>query len=192
MKEIDIEETFGNSLLMSVVTEFERGSDLIEAIDDIVYTQTANCSGSVGAHFRHNLDFINSFLNGIAERRIDFNDRERDTRIETDRSHARKRIAFAIERLRILTPEVLERFVMIRSEVDEDRWHGSTVSRELEFVHSHTVHHHALIREKLAGFGIAAAEHFGVAPSTLKFWEQQNVRQAIGLYQEKNLCQQAY
>lgn len=158
-------------LVTMIAAEFSRAVRLIESLDDEKYMRIANGTGSVGGHIRHNLDFINSFLNGIAERRIDYDRRERDTRIETDRQFAITGIDFAIARLNALDGEVTER-INVRSEIDGDLWHSSSVSRELEFIHSHTVHHHALIAEKLRGMGVELAADFGVAPSTLKFWTQ--------------------
>jgi hypothetical protein len=66
----------------------------------------------------------------------------------------------------------LERSVLVRSETGAALWHRSSLGRELEFVLSHTVHHHALIAEKLAANGDNAVRDFGVAPSTLEFWNR--------------------
>jgi hypothetical protein len=60
---------------------------------------------------------------------------------------------------------------LIASEVDVVIMHRSSISREIEFVHSHTVHHHALIAEKLSSQGIETGRYFGVAPSTLEYWQ---------------------
>jgi hypothetical protein len=161
-----------------LIDELTRGARLIEQLFDSVYCRKANGTGSIGGHFRHNLDFMHSFLNGIRVGKIDYNRRERDVRTEEDRHYAVERFALAIRRLGSLEPDFLQRKVLIRSELDAEIWHESSVARELEFLHSHTVHHHALIAEKLAFFGVKVTGNFGVAPSTLKFWEQQNALQA--------------
>ena len=159
-------------LLLAVIDEMTRGIEMISAVDDLVYKRVANGTGSIGGHFRHNLDFVTSFLNGIAEQQIDYNRRERNLLIETDRKFAIEKFEFAIARLQQLSGNTLERFVYVRSEVDPTYWLPSSLMRELEFLHSHTVHHHALIREKLESFGVEAEMEFGVAPSTLEFWKQ--------------------
>lgn len=159
-------------LVGMITAEFERSARLIKSLDDEKYTRTENGTGSVGGHVRHNLDFINSFLNGVAERRVDYDRRERDLRIETDRNFAIAKIDFTISRLNSPDSEMIEQRVVVRSEINGELWHSSSVSRELEFVHSHTVHHHALIAEKLRGMGVKIAPDFGVAPSTLKFWTE--------------------
>jgi len=174
------EETRGepNFLTKALIDELARGALLIEQIEDSVYCRKANGTGSIGGHFRHNLDFAYSFLNGIRTGKIDYNRRERDVRTEENRFYAVERFALTIHRLSSLEPELLQRKVWVRSEIGMEVWHESSAARELEFLHSHTVHHHALIAEKLAFFGVKAADNFGVAPSTLKFWKQQNAVQA--------------
>ena len=55
------------------------------------------------------------------------------------------------------------------AEIDIAISHSSSLGRELEFVISHTIHHHALIKERLQHLGIEFDETFGVAPSTLEY-----------------------
>lgn len=167
-----IDQTTGNLLLSAVISEFERGIEMIVSVDDRVYAQTANGTGSVGGHFRHNLDFVTSFLKGIAEGQIDYNRRERDVMVETDRKYAIEKFGIAIRRLAGLTDEMLGWLIYVRSEIDDSVWLPSSILRELEFLQSHTVHHHALIREKLILFGLKVDAEFGVARSTLVYWRQ--------------------
>ncbi len=166
-----------DKLVKSVIVEFERAQELINDLNDLDYRRSANGTGSVGGHFRHNLDFVNRFLNGIETGKIDYNQRERDIRVEEEREYAMERMANLIGRLSIVLPR-LSNNILVRSEVDEDLWLPSTVARELEFLYSHTVHHHAMIAEKLAGRGILVMENFGVAVSTVKFWDGMNARKA--------------
>jgi hypothetical protein len=158
------------SLLDKLAAELERGSRLIASVDDAAYRWTSEITGSVGAHFRHNLDAANRFLEGIGSRRIDYGNRERDARIESDRSYAIERYSDAVRRILSLPAGVIFASVSVRSEVDASAWLPSSVGREVEYVHSHTVHHHALIAEKLSAAGIKLDKDFGVAPSTLEYW----------------------
>lgn len=161
-----------NALVKRLAEEFFRGARLIGKIEDLIYRQTADGAGSIGGHFRHNLDFASAFLKGITEGKIDYNRRERDLRVEENRLYAINRFALTICRLRNLPPEIFQKKVSVRSEIDAEVWHESGAMRELEFLHSHTVHHHALIAEKLNRLGVKVSGDFGVAPSTLKFWAQ--------------------
>ena len=160
-------------VLRSLKEEMLKGIDMIDGVDDLSFRRSANGTGSVGGQFRHNLDFVNSLLNGIEAGRIDYNNRERDLRVEEDREFAIARFRIAIHRFSSLSSRQFSKSVLVRSEVDQNSWLPSSFIREAEFVHSHTVHHHALIAEKLAGYGIAVETNFGVAPSTLKYWEKQ-------------------
>lgn len=152
-----------NFLIRKIAEEFVRSIRLIENINDEIYAK-------IGGHFRHNLDFANSFLNGLATGKIDYGKRERNEKIEQNRAFAIEQIVFLIRRLQSLPDEILSKEIAVRSEIDETVWHASSVLRELEFLHSHTVHHHALIAEKLNACGVKLPKDFGVAPSTLKFW----------------------
>ncbi len=152
-----------NILICKIAEEFVRAIRLIENLSDAHYAK-------IGGHFRHNLDFANSFLNGLTAGKIDYGKRERNERVEQNRQFAIEQIGFLIRRLQILPDEILTKEIAVCSEIDESIWHASSAARELEFLHSHTVHHHALIAEKLAVCGVKVSADFGVAPSTLKFW----------------------
>jgi hypothetical protein len=158
-----------------LIDELVRAADLIQKIDDATFVKSANRTGSVGGHFRHNLDFAMSILNGILDGKIDYERRERNVRIETDRQHAIEKYVEVIRRMIGIAPEDLNKAVLVRSEINETCWHNSSIARELEFVLSHTVHHHALISEKLAFFEINTSPDFGVAPSTLRYRKQQKI-----------------
>ena len=155
--------------LRSLIAELERGVEIIRDLEVAVFRAKENGNGSIGAHFRHNLDFINAFLKGIGDGRIDYNDRPRDTLIETRPSYAVERMHFAMRRLERLKPEMLDRIVMVRSEIDEDAWHVSSIARELEFLHSHTVHHYAVVARLMPASERVALSTLGVAPSTLRY-----------------------
>lgn len=162
----------GNScvLIESLIAEFKKGVTLIDQLSDQDYAAIPGDNGNIGAHFRHNLDFGISLLKGIESGDLDYGNRERDLQVESDRIYAIARFEALIEACSKIQKSKLNNPLRVRSEVDESLWVGSTVLRELEFVHSHTVHHYALISAKLKGLGIELSEEFGVAPSTLKYW----------------------
>lgn len=159
------------TLIHALKSELQRGIEMIAAIDDLSFRRAQNSTGSVGAQFRHNLDFVNCLLNAIDDGRIDFDRRQRNPLVEDNRAFAIERFREAIDRLSRLTPIELSKGMLVRSELNQTTWLPSSLIREVEFVHSHTVHHHALIAEKLAGYGIPVADNFGIARSTLKYWE---------------------
>ena len=167
----DERPNLNRKIVRALVAELRLGITLIERIDDQVYTRSLNGAGSIGGQFRHNLDFINGFLKGIVAGRIDYSDRERNPFVEINREYATGKTSTAIACLARLPETLLIKDVSVRSEISSEAWFVSSAARELEFIHSHTVHHHALIAEKLRAFGLAAPAHFGVSRSTLKYRE---------------------
>ena len=164
-------------LITSCIGLLEDGMRLLERLDDEVYTKTSVLSprSSVGTHLRHCLDFYRSFLSGFESGRIDYNCRQRDSLIETDRRYAIQEIHQLIEALR----ERLSIFriapILITTEDGSSRGSccGSSVVRELEFLRSHTIHHFSLMAILLRFEGIDPGEEFGVAPSTLRHWQEE-------------------
>jgi uncharacterized damage-inducible protein DinB len=166
-----------SSLITSCIILLEDGMRLLERLDDEVYAKTSVLSprASVGAHLRHCLDFYKTFLSGLESGRIDYNCRQRHSLIETDRR-------YAIQEIHQLIAELRERLsifriapILITTEDDSSResWCGSSVVRELEFLRSHTIHHYSLMAILLRFEGIEPGEEFGVAPSTLRHWQEE-------------------
>lgn len=164
-----------HELLDDNVTVLAQGVDLLERLDDASFERSVpdlRLSG-VGPHLRHILDFYGRFLEALESTgaaRIDYDDRERDTRIETDSDHAARALRATITRLRALGVESasLDRPLAIRS--DGSPWIPSSPVRELHSLVSHTVHHYALIAVALRAAGHDPGPEFGVAPSTLRYW----------------------
>lgn len=170
-----------NLLVAACVEVLEQGLDLLERIDDRFYSETGGLpvQSGVGAHFRHCIDFYQSFLAGVASGQIDYDRRERDTLVERDRAFAATRLRVVISELQSLSFDGGEAGVLVSLEAESGesselpRWCISTVARELQFLLSHTVHHYALVALVLRLQGFEPGEEFGVAPSTLKFWRRE-------------------
>ena len=158
----------GEAIKQSLLDEIGKGVLILSSLDDLSFRRSSR-SSSVGAQLRHNLDFLNTFLNGVDVGRIDYTRRERDSRVEVSREYAIDRFETAKRRLESLGGLDLRSMVSVRSEVDPAMWLQSTVVREMEFVLSHTIHHHALIAEKLTNWDINLDEAVGVSPSTNKY-----------------------
>lgn len=168
---MDLSEDKRRSAVDALIGEMERGIAIIRSIDEDDFALGLDGESSIGAHIRHNLDFVNAVVNGIVVRRIDYNARVRDSRVECEPEYAIARMRDAVERLKDLEQHLLTSLVMVRSELDEDVWHASSVLREIEFLHSHTVHHYALVAKLMTARGHTTCKEFGVAPSTLRFRE---------------------
>jgi hypothetical protein len=161
---------------MSCISLLEEGLHLLERIDDETYSRTGGLSprGSIGAHLRHCLDFYKSFLSGLESGRIDYNSRQRNSLIETDRRYAIHQLHRLIADLHETLPIFRIAPILITTEAGSSRdWCGSSVVRELEFLRSHTIHHYSLIAMLLRYEGIEPGDDFGVAPSTLRYWQEE-------------------
>ena len=138
-----------------------------------------------GSHFRHIHDLYLCFLRDVESGRVDYDRRERDERFEREPRHALRHLrqTFAsLERLGTGQPfsasgRALElaRSIEVKMDVephDREPFTLSTPLRELRFLLSHTIHHYALIAMILKVQGFDCGAQFGVAPSTLRFWQQ--------------------
>ncbi len=153
-----------------------QARDLLRKLDDAAYCAHAMGGRSaVGVHLRHALDFYALFLDGINDGRIDYDRRARDKRVEQSRDVALERIDELIAHLRALTD--LDRAIRVKVDIGDDpantgNYSASSVRRELQSLVGHTIHHFALITYVLRAQGIETDPEFGVAPSTLDYWQR--------------------
>jgi uncharacterized damage-inducible protein DinB len=161
-------------LLRENMEVLRQGLVLLDRLDDEQF-----CNGvpalklaGPGSHFRHVIDFYRRLFEGLAEtdapRTIDYDRRERDPRIETERSVCRA--AIDALRARLATLERIDGPVSVRC--DQLPSAHSTIGRELQGLVSHTVHHYALIAIAARAHGVDPGDEFGVAPSTLAYWRE--------------------
>jgi hypothetical protein len=130
--------------------------------------------GTVGKHLRHTLDHFSAVLGVVNEpdQPIDYDARERNVPMETDRRIAIIAMSDLRDQLAAAASEGLERTVRVRVMIDGDGRRadlGSTLGRELAFATHHAVHHQAMMKAIATEFGVVVSEHFGKANSTLKF-----------------------
>lgn len=163
-------------ILRDCVAVLRQGSGIVESIPDDVFVAITPLSprGSIGAHFRHILNFYDQFLFGVNEFRIDYNRRERDTSVERNRTEALFKLKQTICSLEQVKLPDLNEHLLVSME-NSDAWSRSSVLRELDFLLSHTIHHYSLIAMLLRIYEINPGEEFGVAPSTLEYWKQELV-----------------
>ncbi len=140
------------------------------------YGAPVNGGSSIGAHVRHVLDHVSCVAERGRSGLIDYDDRQRGTAIETDLPAAIERIRELRAALDQIGEESLEVPIRIRSRVTTDGEPvvcGTTLRRELVFVVSHTVHHHALIAMLCARLAAPVPADFGLAPATLAHLKEQ-------------------
>ena len=164
----DLLATEGNLVLL------RRGLALLDALSDAEYADPRGRWAPVGAQYRHVLDHYASWIQGLPEGRVDYDDRSRDPRLESDRGFARSRTLECLDALAGLEAHP-DRPVLVQmhcgGEDPAPDWRESSAGRELQFLCSHTVHHFALIQLLLEGSGVTLDPEFGTAPSTLA-WQR--------------------
>lgn len=156
------------AIARNLAAVFAQGIDVIERISDDVFT-AGGPRTSIGAHFRHNIEFARELLNGMKSGSVDYSARARDERIAIDRFlaiGATRDLMRELESMPATTPGMP---LAVRSESVAETSSASSVARELDFLLSHTIHHYALIAFRLSALGIVLPEDFGVAPSTIEF-----------------------
>lgn len=148
------------------------------AVSDEQYSETSARSGegSIGAHLRHCLDHVQTFLDGVRTGRINYDQRRRGTAVETDRRAGVAAIDNAIRELAEIRPEALAQPVEVTTLLDCEGppiQASSSIGRELSFVISHTIHHNAVVAVAVRALGVALPVGFGYAPSTIAYRQQQ-------------------
>ncbi|MGS2718726.1 DinB family protein [Eionea flava] len=126
----------------------------------------------LGKHIRHILDHYLCFIRDVETGMIDYEKRQRDTQTETNQEYALGVINNICDFLKHAQRQHLEDGVLsvwLCNDValPEGEATRSSVRRELQFLHGHTVHHYALIATMLRFYGIETDRTLGVAPSTL-------------------------
>lgn len=147
----------------------EQGRALVARLSDDAYRAGAPEVGlaSIGSHVRHVLDFYACFVAQVDGGRIDYDQRARDPRIETDPRAALASLERATHAL-----AAHERDGTLEVRMEGGPWTRSSRARELAALLSHAVHHYALIAILLRRRGELVDPEFGVAPSTLRYWEE--------------------
>jgi uncharacterized damage-inducible protein DinB len=158
-----------HSLAATNVALLQQGIDLITDLDDELFRrpQAMLGMGSIGGHFRHCLDFYESFIRGIESGTIDYDSRVRDAQIESERLAALAKLRSIGAGLRDISSDDREIVVVLENSASR-----SSPARELQSLISHTTHHYALIAVALRFCGIEPGPTFGVADSTLKYWSK--------------------
>ena len=160
-------------ILDAAVDILRQGELLLGAVVPETYIQPvpAAFNGSIGGHYRHCLDHFSSLLRGLGAELIDYDQRERDLRLERE-----PELALALTRqmrnaLAAISPEQLSTPIWARCEVSYEHGHSpvthSTLGRELVYAIAHGIHHYALIAVMARLMGVDVPPHFGVAPSTV-------------------------
>ena len=156
----------------------QQGIDLLDKLSDDAYMHVNPpvYTSCVGDHYRHCLEHYGSFFKGLPARCIDYDARDRDQRIASERVYAIEVTSTLIKQLNQLScpKEALQ--VKMDCRLDEEEgavWVQSSAERDLQYLQAHTIHHYALIALILRFQGVDPGKEFGIAPSTLTYMKRQ-------------------
>ena len=163
-------------LISTNVAWLNQALSLVQRLDDVTFRSSPQglAPHRVGGHLRHILEFYECFLNGLGSLMVDYDARQRNHSVENSRDAAAEKISSILRRLES-NPWIHQDSVMFvrmenaeASEV-ESPYLRSSLSRELQTLSSHTIHHFALIAITLRVHGFEVDPDFGMSPSTLRF-----------------------
>lgn len=151
-----------------------QGLEMLKGLSPESYGQALSIANgaTIGGHYRHALEHFRQLLKGLDEGIVDYDARNRDVLLETDRDEAMRATKELVSYLKNLSVHGSEDPVEIKCGItygEQDAGTASsTLGREIIFCISHAVHHYAIISLMLRSLGQPVAEGFGVAPSTVR------------------------
>src|SRR5271154_6271961 len=158
-------------LQQSIKNVFVRLSESIDQLSEAQYSQPISIlsNGTIGQHVRHIIELFVCLENGYISGVVNYENRKRDKRFETNKDVARELLQLIYKKLDKSNKELL-----LETSCDEHSAKKIKVAtnyyREIIYNLEHTVHHMALIR---IGFNeilnIDSPESYGVASSTIKY-----------------------
>lgn len=154
-------------------------SESIESIEELIYAinllsneeysfKTKEFSNaSIGEHVRHIFNFYESILKGIETEKIDYDKRNRDSKMETDVFYSISRFKEIIGVLINLKIFETKKFKLIQNSIEIE----TSLIRELIYANEHLVHHQAIIRIFFLSLHPEKKiqDSFGFAKSTLNY-----------------------
>lgn len=155
-----------NESVKSVLTQLEES---LQQLTDAQYKQpcTTLFNATIGQHVRHIIELFMCLYKGYDIGIVDYDKRERDTRIENNKS-------FAIELLHVVTSDLNKHNKDLLLPVNYGDNSSpllitTSFNREVIYNLEHTIHHMALIRVGINEVSdLALPDEFGVAASTIR------------------------
>lgn len=148
---------------------------LLEKMDASSYGEALPLlsGATIGQHFRHIINFYECILTGLEEGNINYSNRDRNTKVETDPAFALSHFKAVLDQFVYQSDDqpisVMGSFSP-KTEVDQLPI-NSSVGRELLYAFDHAVHHLAIVKIGLTNYfpHITLGANLGVAPTTQQF-----------------------
>lgn len=151
----------------------QKTSQLLQNISDEDYVlRIAALSGSsIGQHVRHIIEFFQCLLNQAETGVVNYDKRERNMLLETEKNQALNAIHDLNNRILQISHLDFPLQVHACFSGNETQKFNSSLMRELAYCFEHSIHHQALIAVALTQIqGTAHVDSdFGYAPSTIAY-----------------------
>ncbi|MBD0352120.1 MAG: DinB family protein [Flavisolibacter sp.] len=158
-------------LRQSIQRTFLQLTDLLEQLTEEQFSRPSKTlfGATIGQHVRHIIELFICLENSYDTGLVNYEKRNRDRRIETDRDFAQDLLFGIANSIRTADKEL-----MLESNTDAQSDETIQIStnyfRELLYNLEHTIHHMALIRVGINEIStIKVPQEFGVAPATIKY-----------------------
>jgi uncharacterized damage-inducible protein DinB len=143
----------------------------LEALTESQYTYPSEhlSNSTVGQHVRHVLEFYICLLNQSQNAYVDYDERERDLKIESEKEYA---LALVDNIIQDLGKIENNKSLLLKGNFTTSNFQTTScetnLERELIYCFEHSIHHQALIKVSLLEQKIEVLSDFGLAPSTIR------------------------
>lgn len=150
----------------------------LDYLEDTAYEKPLDVlsNSSTGQHTRHVIEFFQCLLDQRLTGTVNYDKRVRNEMIQKHTSVATTALQEILDGIQKVDPkEVLKLEVGYDMDRNETQTVDTTFERELVYNVEHAIHHMAMIKIGLREIapGCELPKGFGVAPSTVKYQEQQ-------------------
>lgn len=159
-------------MISAIERNLERGIKLLQSITDEQYSKatTPPYFSSIGSHMRHILDVYQCVFEGLNSGIIDFTHRKRNFIYEQSTEAGLEYLHNVISKLQSLSDSDLSKKIIVTDDIGDGKVEADyTVAAALIQVHSHAIHHYAIIGFLVYNLGIELPDaDFGYNPTTPK------------------------
>lgn len=137
-------------------------------------------TSSMGRHIRHVLDHYTALQSGIAIGDVDYDQRSRDSDIETSTEVAKQQVLDLIKWANTSVTKDMPLNMKTEISISSQQFItvDSSLKRELIYLLNHTVHHMAQVSFALRILNVDVGKEIGIAPATLTYLLNDQMRKA--------------
>jgi uncharacterized damage-inducible protein DinB len=152
-------------------------SELVSELSDEQYNVMLPIlsNSSIGKHVRHIVEFYQCLTNGLSEGYVNYDKRERNLLLETNRGYTKNAIKIISNCIAIIQDNSL---LLNTSHDNTVSTMNTSIFRELTYNMEHAIHHLAIIKIGIKNSfeEVNLSENMGVANSTILYQQQLAVK----------------